>query len=53
MAHCVTVIPDSAFSVVSSAEEVETVADVRSHAAFPMKYCREKKVLPDIMQHRF
>ena len=30
-----------------------TVADVHSHAAFPMKYCREKKVLPDIMQHRF
>ena len=22
-------------------------------AAFPMKYCREKKILPDIMQHRF
>ena len=22
-------------------------------SAFPMKYCREKKVLPDIMQHRF
>ena len=42
-----------AFSVVSSAEEAETVADVHSHAAFPMKYCREKKVLPDIMQHRF
>ena len=37
----------------ASAEEAETVADVHSHAAFPMKYCREKKVLPDIMQHRF
>ena len=53
MAHCVTAIPDSAFSVVSSVEEAETVADVHSLAAFPMKYCREKRVLPDIMQHRF